>query len=71
MADTLADRRSPLRPALDVVRGALIVGVYATLIDAASHIVRGTVAARDVVRGRGLTRSARHFRAVRWRVVAP
>jgi len=88
MADTLADRRSPLRPALDVVRGALIgavevipgvsggtvaliVGVYATLIDAASHIVRGTVALTDVVRGRGLERSARHFRAIRWRVVAP
>ncbi len=88
MADTLADRRPPLRPALDVVRGALIgavevipgvsggtvaliVGVYATLIDAASHLVRGTVAMTDVVRGRGLARSARHFRAVRWRVVAP
>jgi len=88
MADTLADRRSPLRPTLDVVRGALIgavevipgvsggtvaliVGVYATLIDAASRIVRGTVALTDVVRGRGLERSARHFRAIRWRVVAP
>lgn len=88
MADTLADRRSPLRPlgnlargtligAVEVVPGvsggtvALIVGVYATLIDAASHIVRGLVASTDVVRGRGATRTAAHFRAVRWSVVAP
>ncbi|GEB45919.1 DUF368 domain-containing protein [Microbacterium testaceum] len=88
MADTFADRRSPLRPLGNLVRGtligvvevipgvsggtvALIVGVYATLIDAASHVVRGIVASTDVVRGRGFARSAAHFRAVRWSVVAP
>lgn len=88
MADTFADRRSPLRPLGNLVRGtligavevipgvsggtvALIVGVYATLIDAASHLVRGIVATTDVVRGRGFERSAAHFRAVRWGVVAP
>jgi putative membrane protein len=77
-----------LRPAGDLVRGALIgvvevipgvsggtvaliIGVYATLIDAASHVVRGIVGLGDGVRGRGWSRSARHFRAVRWRVVAP
>ncbi|REC97992.1 putative membrane protein [Microbacterium sp. AG157] len=88
MADTFADRRSPLRPLGNLVRGtligvvevipgvsggtvALIVGVYATLIDAASHVVRGIVASTDAVRGRGFARSAAHFRAVRWSVVAP
>ncbi|MDZ5145017.1 DUF368 domain-containing protein [Microbacterium testaceum] len=88
MADTFADRRSPLRPLGNLVRGtligvvevipgvsggtvALIVGVYATLIDAASHVVRGIVASTDVVCGRGFARSAAHFRAVRWSVVAP
>lgn len=88
MADTLADRRSPLRPAVDLVRGtligavevipgvsggtvALIVGVYATLIEAASHVVRGTLALTDVFRRKGLARAASHFRAVRWRIVAP
>lgn len=88
MADTLADRRSPLRPLGNLVRGtligavevvpgvsggtvALIVGVYATLIDAASHVVRGIVASTDGVRGRGFARSRTHFRAVRWGVVAP
>lgn len=88
MADILADRRSPLRTALNLVRGvligavevipgvsggtvALIVGVYATLIEAASHLVRAALAATDVFRGRGLSRSARHLRAVRWGVVAP
>lgn len=88
MADTFADRRSPLRPLGNLVRGtligvvevipgvsggtvALIVGVYATLIDAASHVVRGIVASTDVLRGRGFARSAAHFRAVRWSVVAP
>ncbi|GAB3150903.1 DUF368 domain-containing protein [Microbacterium neimengense] len=88
MADTLADRRSPLRPAVDLVRGtligavevvpgvsggtvALIVGVYATLIEAASHVVRGTLALTDVFRRKGVARSASHFRAVRWRIVAP
>ncbi|WDG18262.1 DUF368 domain-containing protein [Microbacterium sp. Clip185] len=88
MADTLADRRSPLRPAVDLVRGtligavevvpgvsggtvALIVGVYATLIEAASHVVRGTLALTDVFRRKGLARAASHFRAVRWAVVVP
>ncbi len=69
--------RGTLIGAVEVVPGvsggtvALIVGVYATLIDAASHIVRGLVASADVVRGRGMTRTAAHFRAVRWSVVAP
>lgn len=88
MADTLADRRSPLRPAVDLVRGtligavevvpgvsggtvALIVGVYATLIEAASHVVRGTLALTDVFRRKGPARAASHFRAVRWAIVVP
>lgn len=88
MADTLADRRFPLRPAVNLLRGtligmvevipgvsggtvALIVGVYATLIDAASHVVRGTLAVTDVFRGKGAARAASHFRAVHWRLVAP
>ena len=50
---------------------ALIVGVYTTLIESASHVVRGTLALADVFRGRGLASTAAHFRAVRWRVVVP
>lgn len=87
MADHFADRRplrpvldllrGILIGAVEVVPGvsggtvALIVGVYATLIDAASHLVRAVVALGDVVRGRGTGRSRAHLAAVRWRVVAP
>ncbi|WP_136586356.1 DUF368 domain-containing protein [Microbacterium hydrothermale] len=88
MADHLADHRSPVRPALDLLRGtligavevvpgvsggtvALIVGVYSTLIDAASHLVRAALGLGDVLRGRGANRTRRHLAAVRWRIVAP
>jgi putative membrane protein len=89
VADLIADRRSrTLRPAADVLRGAmigavevvpgvsggtvaLIVGVYGTLIDAASRVVRGTVSVTDLLRGRGLARSRAHFAAVPWRIVLP
>ncbi|MEW1708713.1 DUF368 domain-containing protein [Microbacterium sp. NPDC089190] len=88
MADHLADRRPPLRPALDLGRGlligavevvpgvsggtvALIVGVYTTLIEAASHVVRAVVALGDLPRGRGISRARAHLAAVRWSVVAP
>lgn len=69
--------RGTLIGAVEVVPGvsggtvALIVGVYATLIEAASHVVRGILALTDAFRGKGLARAASHFRAVRWRVVVP
>ncbi|SDO34668.1 putative membrane protein [Microbacterium sp. ru370.1] len=87
MADHFADRRpirpaldlvrGILIGAVEVVPGvsggtvALIVGVYTTLIDAASHLVRAVVALIDIARGRGTNRSRAHLAAVRWRVVAP
>ncbi|MFJ6654334.1 DUF368 domain-containing protein [Microbacterium sp. NPDC091313] len=63
--------------AVEVVPGvsggtvALIVGVYATLIEAASRVVRAIAGLTDVARGRGWTRSAAHVRAVPWRIVLP
>lgn len=50
---------------------ALIVGVYSTLIASASHVVRGSLALTDVLRGRGPARAVEHFRAVTWRIVVP
>ncbi|MFL0712265.1 MAG: DUF368 domain-containing protein [Microcella pacifica] len=51
---------------------ALIVGVYESLIDGASHLARAVaVIVADGVRGRGISRATAHFRVVRWAVVLP
>lgn len=51
---------------------ALMTGVYETLLTSAGHVITGTrIAAVDLVRGRGVSRSRDDYSRVAWRVIIP